>query len=204
MNKLSKFISWNEALLDYFVRNGSTVWYVTDSVIEHIGQKYGIVKEEDVTFCDDFKKNILFVKCGGKISSDLFFRERISPTSSTLQVIEKESIGVKIPKREDVQTLTDFALFLAGNKFYYLTQDSISKKYDTNNKSFLGDYLYLSYIIFILLGYNQYGNQQWSGVKELFCFFFLQFRESSCTGASRFASLFVRAINVGLLNNHCT
>lgn len=202
MGKLNKFISWNEALVDYFVRNGSTVWFVTDSVIDHIGNKYGIVKDDDATFCDDFKNSVLFVKRRNSISADAFFEDRICLSSTTLQAIEKEVPDkVEIPKRIEVNTLIDFALFLCGNKFYYLVKDELSKKYDLNNKKYLGDYLYFSYIIFILWGYNQYGNQRWSGVKELFCSNSLQFRDN--TDPSKIASLFNIAIKDELLNNNC-
>lgn len=204
MSKLSKFIAWNDALVDYFVRNGSTVWYVTDSVIEHIGQKYGIDKDEDETFCDDFIKSVLFVKCGDTVSANSFFAERISPTASTLQVINRNvPTNVAIPTRENINTLIDFALFLAGNRFYYWTQDELLKKFDINKRNFLGDYLYLSYIIFILWGYNQYGNQKWSGVKELFSSNKLQFRDSNSIDPSKIASLFEIAIKDELLNNNC-
>ena len=54
MTNLGKYISWNEALVDHFVENGSTVWYVIDSVIESIGQKYSIEKEDGVSYTDDF------------------------------------------------------------------------------------------------------------------------------------------------------
>lgn len=54
MSNLSKYIEWNEALVDYFVRNGSTVWYVTDFVLEHVGCCYGININNDSTYSDDF------------------------------------------------------------------------------------------------------------------------------------------------------
>lgn len=90
MSHLSKYINWNEALIDYFVTNGSTVWYVTDSVIESIGQKYGIVKDENTSYTDDFI-NCLFLICAGGAVSNETYRNWFVPVNREIWVLGGEN-----------------------------------------------------------------------------------------------------------------
>ena len=55
------YISWNNALVDYFISTStSTVFYVTDSKIEDIGKKYNIEKDEEESYKDCFVRAISF------------------------------------------------------------------------------------------------------------------------------------------------
>ena len=55
ITRKDKYILWNNALVDNFINSDSTVIYVTDNVIEEIGEKYGITKDIDTqTYKDDF------------------------------------------------------------------------------------------------------------------------------------------------------
>ena len=57
--KVELYISWNNALVDYFITTGtSTVFYVTKSKIEDIGKKYDI----DLKSADNFS-SVRFSPC---------------------------------------------------------------------------------------------------------------------------------------------
>lgn len=93
MSKLSKYISWNEALLDYFVRNGSSVWYVTDSVIEHIGKQYEI-RTDGGSYTDDFVNTVFSICENGIVSKDSIYNNwfrQVNPIP--LSILEGENDG---------------------------------------------------------------------------------------------------------------
>ena len=55
------YINWNNALVDFFISTStSTVFYVTDSKIDTIGQKYGIDKRDNETYVNCFIRAISF------------------------------------------------------------------------------------------------------------------------------------------------
>lgn len=112
MSKLSKYIEWNEALVDYFVRNGSTVWYVTENVIENIGDQYGINKGDGISYTDDFVGCCFSIKgdynqcfqCPGRTDAPFLEDENESCTEDYLTAFDnhgKSIIDVYCASKED-------------------------------------------------------------------------------------------------------
>lgn len=257
MSKLSKYIEWNEALVDYFVRNGSTVWYVTENVIENIGDQYGINKGDGISYTDDFVgccfsikgdynqcfqcpgrtdapfledenesctedyltafdnhgKSIIDVYCASKEDRLEVLRQEVDiPNPEFNQIVEAciadyeerlkfrplyslsengNAVNIQSKEMQGVVSLMDFALFLADRSLYY--DDGI------NRKQLIAPYF--SFLILVLLGFNQSETQTWDSVESLFN---ANRMDLPTTERRKIAQLFEKAIRDGLLNEHCT
>ena len=58
---IKKYFDWNDALRRFFLRDSEAsvkLLCVDDTILETIGEKYGIEKSEDVSFADDFKNSV--------------------------------------------------------------------------------------------------------------------------------------------------
>lgn len=164
------YIAWNNALVDYFISTStSTVFYVTDSKINDIGKKYNIEKKEDETYNHCFIRSINFVDyssnakpnskgriCYSKLRNELFSQLHIHGYTSPSGGKSKDYLLSKEFGKNNATTL-DFAVFLTKHKIFL----------DVHcNKELL--YPYFSYVIFVLLGFNQSKNREWKGVKNIF------------------------------------
>lgn len=165
------YINWNNALVDYFITTStSTVFYVTDSKINDIGQKYCIDKEESETYVDcfiraisffvekksDAKKNSRGRICYNDLRNDLFCQLQIQGYTSPTGKNSKDFLLKNVFGGNNASVL-DFAVFLT--QYTILT--------DLRSKTELL-YPYFPYVIFVLLGFNSSIEREWRGVEEKF------------------------------------
>lgn len=165
------YINWNNALVDYFITTStSTVFYVTDSKIDTIGQKYGIDKRDDEKYVDCFIRAISFFIekrpdagnnsrgriCYKTLRDDLFSQLHVlgyrSPTGNkSKDYLLSNNFG------RNNATILDFALFLTN----YTILTGLHSETELQ-------YPYFSYVIFILLGFNKSENRKWQAVIDFF------------------------------------
>lgn len=107
------------------------------------------------------------------------------------QISNNKQVLIQVESLGNIRSILDFALFLAGKEFYYSDFP--------DNKHFAAPYF--SYLILLLLGFNQSNNQTWEEVERLFGNYGLSLSQNE---RPKVAQLFESAIRDGLLNESCT
>lgn len=194
------YISWNNALVDYFISTStSTVFYVTDSKIEDIGKKYNIEKDEEESYKDCFvraisffveksdsaqpnsKRRIRYRTLRNNLFSQLHIKGYTNPT--TKDDLLSKQFG------SNNATLLDFAIFLTKHTIFV----------DLHSKTEL-ELAYFSYVIFILLGFNSSDDREWKGVEKIFKLNKIYFSNNE---REKVASLFITLIDKNVLTPLC-
>lgn len=197
------YISWNNALVDYFISTStSTVFYVTDSKIEDIGKKYNIEKDEEESYKDCFVRAIsFFIEKSNSAKGNLRGRIRYTTLKSglfSILRIEGYTTPTTINDLEDLletqfgnnkATLLDLAIFLTEHTIFL----------DVSSKTKL-EFAYFSYVIFILLGFNNSEDRTWKGVEEKFKSNKIYFSNNE---RGKVASLFKTLIDNNVLTSLC-
>lgn len=195
--KVELYISWNNALVDYFITTGtSTVFYVTKSKIEDIGKKYDIDKKEEESYYACFIRAISFFvetsdsarpNSRGRIRYESLRKYLFSKLHIKEYTTQNKKDRLLEEKFNNNATLLDFAVFL--------TKHTIFVALNPNTKFELP---YFSYVIFILLGFNN--DRTWNGVKEIFKSNKIYFSEQERV---KVASLFEALIDNNILTPLC-